>query len=288
MSTPLSSQQPGHEEGWLREGKRVILSELAGHTDKKLLPQPFRFQCPPLEEYTVDFAYAHQDYDTIRDGQYSRKQGRQLRRVSFQTLFVIWGSFVVFDGVWDPQRNANLLKALTESGEPFLLTIGDGLSSEIDLRFPATLRNYQVSERAGEPDDKYVNVEFTEWRAAKAVRRKLGRGGGAGGSGSKRWPVFHKLKRTDTLTHLAKQFYGKPTYARHIGKANGNLAKWGVGTPIVNHKAWKVGQKIKIPSPPQTTKKHGTGGVPPPRVSQYDALEARDDLWDELVGSADD
>src|SRR5438105_15898902 len=63
-----------------REGLRVRLDPILDLTPRGLINENgFTMQCPPLEEFAVDHAYTHNDYDTANAGQFSRPASRQLR-----------------------------------------------------------------------------------------------------------------------------------------------------------------------------------------------------------------
>lgn len=65
--------------------------------------------------------------------------------------------------------------------------------------------------------------------------------GGAIATGSSKsgWPKTYTAKTGDTLNSIAKRFYGDASKWKKIGNANG----------IIDPKAVKQGQKIRIPSP---------------------------------------
>lgn len=78
------------------EGLKITLSALPGLTvdenGKQLLRQDFVFQCPPLEEFKVARAYVFGNYDTIEDGQFTRRGSRQLKTWQFDTLVMEMGT----------------------------------------------------------------------------------------------------------------------------------------------------------------------------------------------------
>ena len=271
----------GNNLQWQRQdGTKVKLSKLPGETDRDLLKNPFRFQCPPLESYSKSHSFNHQDYDTIRKGQFSRRAGRSLMTLSFGSLFVEAPfPFVVADEQWDPQRHTAILERICESGTPFLLTMGKFLPHEVELEVGMTLREFTVEERAGEPDTKYVDVSFVEYREANTQRRKRGKGGGKGGGGN--WPKTHKLKAGDTLHELAKRYYGRPSLARTIARAN-NLNGTGSDVILSTLNKWKIGDKVKIPHPPEIEHRNETRGRDS-QATDFDAQrERRDDLLEDV------
>lgn len=78
------------------EGLKLTLSALPGLTvdehGRPLLAQPFVFQCPPLEEFKIARAFTFGNYDTIEDGQFTRRGGRQLKTWEFDTLVMEMGT----------------------------------------------------------------------------------------------------------------------------------------------------------------------------------------------------
>src|SRR5687768_16110445 len=176
----------------MSEGLLVSLAGIEGMTDKGLLASPFYFQCPPLEEFVVEYAHGHTDYDTVGAGEFSRKGGVKLRTTSFDTLFVDWATWTVTSDFPPIESITDELIELTESGSPFLLTVArvatiggfdgwDLSQAGPELQMPATLRSLRVSEKAGEGDARYLNVSFVEYRdpVVAALRRgKKRRSGG--------------------------------------------------------------------------------------------------------------
>lgn len=263
------------------DGLLVRMARIPGLTDPDLLTIPYHFQCPPLEEFAVQHAFSFSDYDTVNSGQFSRRGGRQLRQVTFDSLAVD------FEASWQaqPRSGASLseqfdmdeygdrLRRISDSGTPFRLLVthqfsvrASGAVVEPELDMEATLRTLTVTERAGEPDTRYFNVSFVEWRDPVVSRRK-----------ASKWPVTitfnykkgqnptdwatqatqHNGRRVSlvgirkplTLERLARHFYAKPSLGRHIGQANG-MSDYGTRDAIVKHRRFRKGGKLKVPAPP--------------------------------------
>src|SRR5436305_15032779 len=75
----------------MAEGMKITLSGLGGGLTvdahgTPLLPQNFVFQCPPLEAFKIVRAFSMGNYDTIEDGQFTRRGGRQLMTWSIDSL----------------------------------------------------------------------------------------------------------------------------------------------------------------------------------------------------------
>jgi hypothetical protein len=259
------------------DGLLVALYAIPGLTKKASVPtRGLLLQCPPLEEFSVEYAYSYSDYDTIRKGQFSRAGGQQLRTVTFDTIVV------------DPETQVRLLRDLLESGSPVQFTafhvagsasIGkaQGLSEMapgVELMMPATLRSLRSTERAGEVDARYVTLGFTEYRdpalqsKARAGSRSFPQNVRLEGSGKATVGGQKVGGGAVTLSKLARQFYGDPSLWKLIRNAN-HLSNVSANDPLVKHGKYKKLKDnqvlpVKIPKPPKGTKLpdpwRGTGG----------------------------
>lgn len=298
-STELDRERSRHiyEDDIGREGLRVRIQPVPGLTNGKLMhANGFFFQCPPLEEFTSEYAGAHSDYDTSASGQFSRPGGKQLRIASFDTLFVDFARWAVIKKPIEIEQLTKQLIKLCESCEPFLLTVAHSLPPHgydtwgktlagPELQMLATLRTLKVSEKAGEGDARYVNVSFTEYREPFADEDATGK------THHKHykhdWPktvlLFYDGAARDKKTHemigfpplnpvtlnrLAKHYYHHPNLWTHIAKFKGNHIKnWGPNDQLLDYyrprrphrKDWPI--KIRIPRPPNKGGHgHGNGG----------------------------
>jgi hypothetical protein len=279
--------------------------ERSKYTAKRLLSQQFRFQAAPLEEYSITYGHEHADYMTLRAGQFSRPSGKLLRTISFNTLFVderyVWPRH---PGTREPdQRNPRTdreysgyrtwltfdhkryrlpmaykeqLERIMDSGTPFWLTVANprmwgNKGKHPDLKMLATLRTFTATERAGEPDARYMDLAFTEYEVPGLKRKAQGNGGSGGGGHSidegrppslaghkpsKERPQAHRVmvssSSTDgepayvvdlthtkyfgspskvTLGDLAQEYYASRSEARKIAQANG--LDWPHSRPLV-------------------------------------------------------
>jgi hypothetical protein len=280
---PRPSAQNRPDDGLAGEGLRVKLDPIPGLTPKRLMPRSgFYFQCPPLEEFSHDHNFSHMDYDTPRRGQFSRKGGRQLRTVSFDTLVVDQGSFTILGRDIKIEEFVERLVKISDRGDPFVLTVAHmmpphGYSSwgktlaGPELQMMATLRNVTISEKAGEGDARYISVDFVEYREALVQQRKLGE------DDSKRedWPKVVELRKDGraeekgtgfsigrpplkpvTLHLLAQSYYREPRYAQYLaGYRKNKIKNWGNQDALIDYflyqrrtNNWPV--KIHIPKPP--------------------------------------
>lgn len=209
------------------EGLHVMLRRIEGVTRAGVLPQPYLFQVPPLEEFEWLGGFNFDDYVT-EDGPRSGRQKRVLKTLTFQSMYVAdQASYTLIrkDGwVPDPTRMAKQLEKLSDMGEPVRLTAfvpDGGTVPEID--WPATIRSLSVKIVSGETDTRYFTVGFSEYRLppgttlqGRGTVPKLGRAG---------LPATVRLSTLrqgqDTLFVLAKVYYGDPSLWRLIAKQNG-------------------------------------------------------------------
>lgn len=240
-----------------RPGMHVELAAAKGYTRPGLLKLPYRFQVPPTEAFTRQLAYAHTDFDTVRAGQHSRPQARQLQVVSFQTLVVDWdATFAVWPRGRAVERMSMVdryelfnvlhltetLEHVLESGTPVRLRAGmPYLWDQYDVEGLYTLRNLTIEERGGEPDARYLDVELHEYRPLQLRRRSYGRAGRettrsergkadklpttievfADGSARDRGDDDRKISDGGlTIARLSKRYYGSHGFGRYIIRAN--------------------------------------------------------------------
>jgi hypothetical protein len=108
------------------------------------------------------------------------------------------------------------------------------------LRMNITLRTLRTEMREGEPDTLYYTLSFREWRHPDTRRR--------GRLGVDKLPTTHYLDGNDSLYSLSKLYYHTHAGWDDIARAN-HIRHFGKKTPLVKHRRFKVGSKIKIPLP---------------------------------------
>lgn len=170
------------------EGLALTISALPnGLTVNKrgrpLLPEPFVFQCSPLEQFEIAHQFNMGTWDTIDDDQFLRRGSRQLDTWSFDTLAMYLGvvdhrhrdrptpTWVPF-----PKREPNghqyrrpewyrdQLVELHNAGAPFRFIAHFPHSTTIRRAF-AVLTGFSEVYKHGESDTIYfAGVSFTEWR----------------------------------------------------------------------------------------------------------------------------
>jgi hypothetical protein len=264
-------------------GTRVTMRRHDTLTKKKLLDHPFQFPAPPLEQLTRNLTANWTDYDTIADGQHSRPGSMQLQAIGFDTIVVCDDDGFVYPWAhynpwntrkWDTAQVVRELGTVLRSMTPFWLTIeevnfkpnrtGRSASGSYDfgtkpvLRMLASLRTLSSTDRAGEPDAKYVTVAFTEFRAPSMTERAKGKGG----ADSKRVPATIAMQRFvtgkpkvpgKTLHDLAVYYYGsaaKWTFVKAQNPWLGNVTATHDLSDLTTaalKAAYKQNRKLKLP-----------------------------------------
>lgn len=224
------------------EGLRVRLSRIKGETPKGVLAAPLYLPAV-IGQFGWTEESSHSEYTTIRDGQFSQPAmgpatARQLRGLdNIETLTVDWDPPWLVEQGQDPDDVYRSLYAVLRCRRPVELLATPKLGpSRPLLRMNVTVRSITAQLRQGEPDSLYFTVGIREWRRSAGARKAAGDA----------LPTTHILKAGDTLHSLAMHYYHSATYATDIADANG-IRDWGKSTPLVQHKRFKIGSKIKIP-----------------------------------------
>lgn len=251
-----------------RDGLRIIMKRMPGFTPRGLLPTPFLFQVPPMENFKRAHGHNFVDYETLR-GEMSRASGRKLIAMAFTSMVLDWKpewSLIHTEGwIPNPIEISEQLVKISEQGSPFLFTAGQprlwGRYDILDL--PMTLRTIEVDERAGEIDARYLDVSFVEHRTpdmltskskGKAKKRhsdKLPTWVQVNENGSARDRNGHRFPSPATLHKLARHFYGSASRWTLIAKRNGmrdyaptrSLGEWA--------RTHRGRDKLQIPPLPQ-------------------------------------
>lgn len=245
-------------------GLRVRLSRIDGLTKKGLLNRPYYFQCPPLEEFVVQWAHEFNDYMTVAQGEYSRRSGRKLRTVQFETLAVdtlpvvgaarpVSPPWVVEQAVSDKNDHRVVLRDVLSAGTPFRLHVAQQLGTDVLLDMPATLRTLNVATKGAEIDTFYFTCEFHEYRDPIVKRNAKSRSGG------RKWPHTITLKADGTyrgmntrdqplsIRLIAIYLYKDATLAWPLARALG-ITDYGIDALLIKYPRYKRGGKIVCPA----------------------------------------
>lgn len=139
-----------------------------------------------------------------------------------------------------------LLERILNTGTPFRLTINNvDLWDKPDIDMYATLRALSVTERAGEVDARYADVQFVEFRSPFL------KGPVSEPNKNRRLPVTVLVRTLPrgrrTISALAKFYYGSASRVVPIRKANAFLAGIGNNTDLVAYFKKRPMLKVKVP-----------------------------------------
>jgi len=252
-TVPLPDSTTGMQpvsSSYFGPGLRVRLSRVRGQTARGILTRPLYLPVT-LGTFSVDETFTHNDFETSTAGEFSAPApGKSLRTTDLETLTIDWYRYArwLVNPRVSPRRVRTQLLRLARSKTPFeLLAILPRMDGQEELRMKATIRSIGRELRPGEADTRYYTIEIKEWRDMRVGRRRAGSSG--------RLPMTHRLAARDTLASLAKRYYSSPVSipegARAIRRANG-IGTWGLHTPLVRHKRFRAGDKVKIPVPVET------------------------------------
>lgn len=244
-SAPGSTNRP--TTPFFGEGQQVSLTREPGYTPSGKLTTPFKFMLPPHEAITKTAAHNWSNYDVVGDAsgpsERSRDGGRRLKTVAINAMFMDWEPWWA---VWNPGLEfdpvnlvADLVK-ICDQGLRFRFRVRNPqLFGRDDVNMIATLTQVTVTEEPGEPDTRYVQCQFQEYRPTaverKTVHNVLG-------------PWTHTIKDGDTLYSLSKHYYKSKSQWPKIAHANHGLENQ---PPSANLLTWskKHGvKKLKIPA----------------------------------------
>lgn len=211
---------PRLDTPFIGEGQQVSLSAEQGYTEHGKLKVPFRLQLPPHEtiQRQTQFTWTNFDVFDPDDGasERTRRGGRRLRTVAINTMFLSWRpSFEVWSPqLLDPILAARELEHVCLDGLVFRLRIRNKLYDSDDVNMLAVLLSCNVTEEPGEPDTRYVQLQFQEYRPTEVERRAIKNELG---------PWRHDIAHGDTLYALAKHYYRRQSDWKRIARANGSL-----------------------------------------------------------------
>lgn len=243
------------------EGMRIRLSKIDGVTRGdalKVLKVPYYFQCAPLDSFTVPTTRTFPRYTNYQGTEYLQRGGSTLQALTFRTLVVEYGRFVI-ERDWNVERLVKNLQRITESGWPFELLATHQYNLDPEVQMDVVLESCIVVENAGEADARYLDLSFVEWRAPIVQRKALGT--------ASSWPKTLILGKNGTaklqgstgkgfpnatLAAVAVGVYRQTGLGKHIAAAQKPpITNWGLHTPLIQHPRYKgKGGKLIIPKPP--------------------------------------
>lgn len=246
------------------QGLRVRLKAIPGVTQgaaKKALKHPYRFQCPPLDDFTHPLKRNHERRVNYKGTEFLDRGGLPLKVITFRTIAVEWGNFVV-ERYYEVDELVDRLKDIVRAGYPFELLATHDYNDTPELHMDAVLESVTIVENAGEQDARYLDLSFVQWRDATVDRKRRKRKGS-----SDNWPktavldkdgtVKLKLKGDTveipdaTFAKLAKRVYGRASEGRHIALSQKPpVRNQGMHEPLAKMPRYKKGGKITVPEPP--------------------------------------
>jgi nucleoid-associated protein YgaU len=228
------------------EGYRARLKRIPGETPSNVLPRALYLPCL-LGTIAQSEEASHSEYETVGAGEFSQPAygGQAARRLrtfdDLQTLTVEWNpQWMVEEGVSYDYVRETLFFILRSKRPVELLIAPRTVVGNAVVHMFVTLRRVSPEVREGQPDSVYLALGVKEWRAHEQRRRAA--------SGKRETPVTHTLTEKDTLLSLARLYYDDPSFWRKIASLNG-VKKWGQSDPLVGMQRYKVGDKIKLPTP---------------------------------------
>lgn len=243
-------------------GTVVRFRPVSGVTPKSALDRKIWLPCL-LGDFEVDEPANITTYDTLSAGQFSQEAlgpatARQLRTGQLSSLTIDFEApWLVVTGQDQRWLRARLYEIL-RAKKPVHMLIQLHPDTAGEAEFVGTVQFTAVNKvlKQGEHDTRYLTITFQEWRDPLVKRRHEGKGRKKGVE----LPTTHKLRTTDTLHSLSKEFYGTYSHWRNIRDANGMPHKFGAKTLITKLGGhFKVGYKIKIPK--VTSPRRPTGGA---------------------------
>lgn len=237
-------------------GLRVRLELLPGFTDPALKTfLPFLFQNPVLDQSEWAAGANWDDYSVVGGDTFSTPNSVQLRAYTFQTIltdFVYPWSLLKMDGYTpNPLTMQTKLVAMCESLTPLRLIAKNPLlyPDQAEINLPMTLREVRPLEKGGEPGDRYITMNFVEYRHPELKRSVQG-----GGSERVKLPVALLIRtlppNRDSLYELSKFYYGQQTLWKLIAKRNG-LLNLSPATSLRSHFIKQPARKVTIPAKPK-------------------------------------
>jgi len=219
---------------------RIRIRKQQGVTQTGVIARPLLLPVVIGDAFTIDEDSAWQDYQTL-EGERSQRPGgdryQMLKSFGNETMAMSWSpSWMTHQGQ-NPERVRKVLRRILHAHTPVHLKAFLPQETRPEFSGLVTLRSMSRTVRHGEPDTRYYDLEWRQYREGGTRRRKHGR---------VPLPTTHKLRQGETLRGLARRYYGDGSGWRAIGRRNG-IGNWGSEDPIHRHRRYHVGDSIKIP-----------------------------------------
>lgn len=226
------------------DGKLILLTRNNSIKSQRgiewpLSEMPFYFHIAPSAiSYTKSPSYS--DQQVVKRGSVTQFGGPGLLSISWSGEFIDEDYFAANGGgsyfIPPPtpdikMRGAHeskvLLRALADNGLVVNLSIQDILTRRIEEALPVTIRDFSINEQGGEPDTRFYDIAFTEYRPVRL--RNVPR------SGLPFWDPLrpgtdlegryvrnpYVLPRRMGIKMVAMEAYHNKSYWKDIVKANG-------------------------------------------------------------------
>lgn len=169
----------------------------------------------------------------------------------------------------------SILKEIRDRGHVVLLRIQDLNTGQVETNMPVTLRTLRMTEKPGEPDTRFYNITFRQYRWLQI--REVDRAGGTSGTGGAGRPSNGRFVsspfKTDKQYHikaLSTKAYHNASKGSLIIEANGGVARMkregkllDVINPTPRSGMYKIPKGVSLNIPPLPTSSPGIGTVPP-------------------------
>jgi hypothetical protein len=218
--------------GFSGDGLRITMRFERGVTRGDVLAVPFRFQVPVINDFVRSYVFTWATYDTLRSGQRSRPQGRQLQQLPIDTMLMdqptadATSKVVVWRGATDPQDLIRELLGIAgmlpgREPQPFRLVVDQPAvwGSTPLINSLATLTALQATQKSGEVGTEYLSATFLEYDETQVGRNQQASGGQRP---AQHGDTKYTLRAGDTLYSIATHSHFHQASAwKKIAGANG-------------------------------------------------------------------
>lgn len=248
-----------------KDGLRLQISKIPGVTtgdSAKVLSAPYRFQCPPMDNFGYTRGKNYVRYTNYKGTEYGNPAGKLLVPMTFRTVLVEWGNFVI-ERDFDVMAHVKRLGRLAEDDSVFRFLATHQYNEAPDLDIGAVLESITITENAGEPDARYLDLTISQWRGPVTSRKgSKKRAGGRkypftitlhkdGSYDAEKGASFNTHQKPLTFALISTFAYGKPSLASHIAASqNPPVKDFGNHTDLLKYSRFKNGHKITVPKPP--------------------------------------